>query len=56
MRAIFSTSSPAPATPATKPAATTTAPSQAGLIDINSASKEQLVAREERVSCCLARV
>ena len=41
-----STTSPAPtATPEAKPAtpaATTTAPSQAGLIDINSASKEQL--------------
>jgi len=41
-----STTSPAPAaTPEAKPgtpAATTTAPSQAGLIDINTASKEQL--------------
>ena len=38
-------SSPAPATPATKPAtpaATTMAPAQAGLIDINTASKDQL--------------
>src|SRR4051812_42846276 len=40
-----STTSPAPTTPATKPAApaaTTAAPTQAGLIDINSASKDQL--------------
>ena len=40
-----STTSPAPAAPAANPAppaATTTAPSQAGLIDINTASKEQL--------------
>jgi competence protein ComEA len=40
-----STPSPAAATPATKPAApgaTTAAPSQGGLIDINAASKEQL--------------
>ena len=41
-----STTSPAPAAPPEAkpgtPAATTTAPSQAGLIDINSASKEQL--------------
>ena len=37
--------SPAPTTPATKPAApgaTTTTPSQGGLIDIDAASKEQL--------------
>ena len=37
--------SPAPTTPATKPAApgaTTTTPSQGGLIDLNAASKEQL--------------
>ena len=41
-----STTSPAPAAPPEAkpgtPPATTTAPSQAGLIDINSASKEQL--------------
>jgi competence protein ComEA len=40
-----STPSPAPVTPATKPAApgaTTAAPPQGGLIDINAASKEQL--------------
>src|SRR4051812_26049412 len=39
------TSSPAPAAPATKPtapAATTAAPAQGALIDINSASKDQL--------------
>src|SRR5829696_8020084 len=36
-----STTSPAVPAPAT-PAATTTAPSQGGLIDINAASKEQL--------------
>ena len=40
-----STSSPAPTTPEAKPATpatTTPAPAQAGLIDINTASKEQL--------------
>src|SRR4051794_18323976 len=39
------TTSPAPAAPATKPAApaaTTAAPSQGALIDINTASKDQL--------------
>ena len=39
------TTSPAPAAPATKPAApaaTTAAPAQGALIDINSASKDQL--------------
>jgi len=40
-----STASPAPAAPATKPAApaaTTAAPAQGALIDINSASKDEL--------------